>query len=74
MFEPGLCQLHWLSPANHLFFFSININEGENAYGAGEYFQINQSKAMQSAVFQILDNCPYNDLRFGYVSVNDPTA
>jgi len=35
-------------------------------------FQINQSEAMQSAIFQILDNCRYNDLKYGYVSVNDP--
>jgi hypothetical protein len=35
-------------------------------------FQITQSGAIKWAVPQILDNCRYNDLSFGYVSVNDP--
>lgn len=43
----------------------------ETPLALANMFQINQSEAMQSAFFQILDNRQYNGLKFGYVSVND---
>jgi hypothetical protein len=58
--------IHRLRLCQPPFLFSIDVNEGGNALALANMFQINQSEAMQSAVFPILDNCQYNDLKFGY--------